>query len=174
MWCGLKKTQTRIVAEVIVAVALAYALNLIVVFRMPQGGSVTAVSMVPLLWLALRRGVKVGVIGGIVFGIVDMFPQPFVVHPVQFLLDYPLAFGALGLAGLFQRYPIPGVIVGIACRFICHFISGFVFFGMYAPEGMNPAVYSAIYNGSYLIVELVLSVIVMYILVKRGIIKMYL
>ena len=168
------KIQTKIVAEVVVSVALAYALNLIVMFRMPQGGSVTAVSMVPLLWLALRRGVRVGVIGGIIFGIVDMFPQPFVVHPVQFLLDYPLAFGALGLAGFFQRQPIGGVFSGIGGRFACHFIAGVVFFGMYAPEGMNPIVYSAIYNGSYLIVELVFSVIVMYVLVKRNIINMYL
>ena len=168
------KIQTKIVAEVVVSVALAYALNMIVMFRMPQGGSVTAVSMVPLLWLALRRGVRVGVIGGIIFGIVDMFPQPFVVHPIQFLLDYPLAFGALGLAGFFQTHPIAGVFSGIAGRFACHFIAGVVFFGMYAPEGMNPIVYSAIYNGSYLIVELVFSVIVMYILVKRNIIKMYL
>ena len=168
------KIQTKIVAEIVVSVALAYALNMIVMFRMPQGGSVTAVSMVPLLWLALRRGVRVGVIGGIIFGIVDMFPQPFVVHPVQFLLDYPLAFGALGLAGFFQTHPIGGVFSGIAGRFACHFIAGVVFFGMYAPEGMNPIVYSAIYNGSYLIVELVFSVIVMYILVKRNIIKMYL
>ena len=168
------KIQTKIVAEVVVSVALAYALNMIVMFRMPQGGSVTAVSMVPLLWLALRRGVRVGVIGGIIFGIVDMFPQPFVVHPVQFLLDYPLAFGALGLAGFFQRHPIGGVVSGITGRFVCHFIAGVVFFGMYAPEGMSPIVYSAIYNGSYLIVELVFSVVVMYILVKRGIIKMYL
>ena len=168
------KIQTKIVAEIVVSVALAYALNMIVMFRMPQGGSVTAVSMVPLLWLALRRGVRVGVIGGIIFGIVDMFPQPFVVHPVQFLLDYPLAFGALGLAGFFQTHPIGGVCSGITGRFVCHFIAGVVFFGMYAPEGMNPIVYSAIYNGSYLIVELVFSVIVMYILVKRNIIKMYL
>jgi len=168
------KIQTKIVAEVVVSVALAYALNMIVMFRMPQGGSVTAVSMVPLLWLALRRGVRVGVIGGIIFGVVDMFPQPFVVHPVQFLLDYPLAFGALGLAGFFQTHPIAGVFSGIAGRFACHFIAGVVFFGMYAPEGMNPIVYSAIYNGSYLIVELVFSVTVMYILVKRNIIKMYL
>jgi len=168
------KIQTRILAEIIVAVALAYALNLIILFRMPQGGSVTALSMVPLLWLALRRGVKIGVLGGIVFGLVDMFPQPFIVHPIQFLLDYPLAFGALGLAGLFQKHSIVGVVVGIAGRFLCHFLSGVVFFAMYAPAGMHPAVYSAIYNGSYLIVELIFSIIVMYALDRKGIIKMYL
>lgn len=168
------KIQTKIISEVIVAVALAYVLNLIVVFRMPQGGSVTAVSMVPIFWLALRRGLKIGVFGGIVFGLVDMIPQPFIVHPVQFLLDYPLAFGALGLAGFFNRHPIRGVVVGIFGRFVCHFISGIVFFAMYVPAGMHPAVYSAIYNGSYLIVELVSSIIAMYILVRRDFVKMYL
>jgi thiamine transporter len=166
------KIETKIITEIIIAVALAYVLNLIVIFRMPQGGSVTAVSMVPILWLALRRGFKIGTLGGIVFGLVDMFPQPFIIHPIQFLLDYPLAFGALGLAGLFIDRPIIGVISGILGRFVCHFFSGIVFFAMYVPKGMNPAVYSAIYNGSYLIIELVFSIIIMYIFVKRGLIKM--
>jgi len=166
------KIQTKIVSETVAAVALAYALNLVVIFRLPQGGSVTAVSMVPLLWLALRRGPKVGVLGGMVYGLVDMFPKPYIVHPAQFLLDYPLAFGALGLAGFFKRYPIPGVVAGIAGRFVCHFLSGVIFFWMYAPKGMSPAVYSAIYNGSYLAVELVFSIIVMYALVRRGLIDM--
>ena len=125
------KIQTKVMSEMIVTVALAYVLNLIVVFRMPQGGSVTAVSMVPILWLALRRGLKIGVFGGIVFGLVDMIPQPFIVHPVQFLLDYPLAFGALGLAGLFNRHPTQGVIIGVTGRFVCHFMSGVIFFATY-------------------------------------------
>jgi thiamine transporter len=168
------KNQTKILAEMVVSVALAYVLNMIVLFRMPQGGSVTAVSMVPLLWLALRRGAKIGVLGGVVFGLVDVFPEPFIVHPVQFLLDYPIAFGALGLAGLLGSRPILGVILGIVGRFACHFVSGVVFFATYAPEGMNPVLYSAIYNGSYLVIELVFSTIVMYVLVRRGVITMYL
>ncbi len=167
------KNQTKIVSEVVVSVALAYVLNLIVLLRLPQGGSVTAVSMVPILWIALRRGAKIGILAGVIFGLVDMFPQPFVVHPVQFMLDYPLAFGALGLAGLLRGHPTVGVIVGIGGRFVCHFLSGIVFFAAYAPEGMNPVIYSAIYNGSYLIVELAFSIVVMYVLAKRGIITMY-
>ena len=166
------KNQTKIIAEIVVAVALAYVLNLIVILRLPQGGSVTAASMVPILWLALRRGPKIGVLGGVIFGLVDLFPQPFIVHPVQFLLDYPLAFGALGLAGFLRGHPIVGVVVGIFGRFICHFISGLVFFATYAPTGMNPAVYSAVYNGSYLVLELVFSTVVIYMLIKRGIITM--
>jgi len=168
------KIQTKIIAEIAVVVALSYALNLIVLFRMPQGGSVTVVSMVPILWLALRRGTKIGVLAGVIFGLVDLMPTPFVVHPVQFLLDYPLAFGSLGLAGLFQKHPIAGVVTGIFGRFVCHFVSGVVFFAMYTPAGMNPAVYSAIYNGSYLVVELVFSIVIMYVLVRRGVVSMYL
>jgi thiamine transporter len=156
------------------AVALAYALSLIVPFRLPQGGSITVVSMVPIMWFALRRGQKMGVLEGIVYGFVRTLRQPFIVHPVQFLLDYPFAFGALGLAGLFKKYPIVGVAVGTAGRFVCHFLSGVIFFWMYAPPEMNPAVYSAIYNGSYLAVELVFSAIVMYVLARRGVIDMYL
>lgn len=168
------KTETKIITEIVTAVALAYVLNLLVVFRLPQGGSVTAISMIPLLWLALRRGPRIGVFAGFIYGLVDMLPQPFIVHPIQFLLDYPLAFAALGLAGLLKKYPIGGVVVGITGRFVCHFLSGVIFFAMYAPAGMHPAVYSAIYNGSYLIVELILSIIVMFILVRRKVIEMYL
>jgi thiamine transporter len=167
------KNKTKIMAEVVVSVALAYVLNLVTVFRMPQGGSVTAVSMVPLLWLALRRGPRIGILGGAIFGLVDLFPQPFIVHPVQFLLDYPLAFGALGLAGLTRSHPIFGTLVGIGGRFVCHFLSGIVFFATYAPEGMSPIIYSAIYNGSYLIVEAIFSSVVIYVLAKRGIVTMY-
>jgi len=168
------KVETKILAEMATSIALAYALSLIVPFRLPQGGSITAVSMIPILWFALRRGPKMGVSEGIVYGFVRTLRQPFIVHPIQFLLDYPLAFGALGLAGLFKKQPILGVVVGIAGRFLCHFLSGVIFFAAYAPAGMNPTVYSAVYNGSYLIVELAFSVIVMYLLVRRGVIQMYL
>ena len=168
------KVQTKIMAEMAVSIGLAYALSFIVPFRLPQGGSVTAVSMVPILWFALRRGPKMGVVEGGIYGLVRTLREPFIVHPVQFLLDYPLGFAALGLAGLLKKHPIGGVAIGIGGRFVCHFLSGVVFFAMYAPAGMNPAVYSAIYNGSYLIVELILSMIVMFMLVRRGIVEMYL
>jgi thiamine transporter len=105
--------------------------------------------------------------------LVVLVEEPFIYHPVQFLLDYPLAFGALGLAGLFRKLPVVGVAVGIGGRFICHFISGLVFFATYAPAGMDPAVYSAIYNASYLVPELIVSEVVIFILVKRKILQLY-
>jgi thiamine transporter len=108
----------------------------------------------------------------------------FVVNPIQVALDYPLAFGALGLAGFFRNSPIIGVVVGVCGRFVCHFISGLVFFAMYAqsglasmgigvPEYVAPVVYSIVYNGSFLIVELVMSAVVIFVLQKRNILKLY-
>ncbi len=89
------------------------------------------------------------------------------------LLDYPLAFGMLGLAGFFQNRPFLGVNIGIVGRFLAHFISGIVFFASYA-EGMHPWVYSAIYNGSYLLPELVISIYIVYLLHESKLLKIFL
>ena len=88
-------SRTRILAEVIIFVALATALSFVVVYVMPQGGSITAGSMVPLIWLSLRRGPKIGVTAGILYGLMQFVFLPYAVDPVQVLLDYPLAFGVL-------------------------------------------------------------------------------
>jgi thiamine transporter len=132
--------------------------------------------MIPIFWFALRRGLRWGVFAGVVFGFVVMLnPVDFyVVHPAQLLLDYPIAFGALGLAGAFRRHPIVGVGIGILGRFISHFFSGVIFFGMFAPLGTSPFLYSAIYNGSYLIGEFLISTVIMFLLVKRKALELYL
>jgi thiamine transporter len=171
------KIQTKILTEVISMVALAGVLHFISGFipflQMPEGGRVTLAAMVPIFFAALRRGPRVGVLAGIAFGLVVLVEEPFIYHPVQVLLDYPLAFGALGLAGFFKKLPIVGVAVGIGGRFICHFISGLVFFATYAPVGMNPAVYSAVYNAWYLVPELIISAAVVFVLQERKLISIY-
>lgn len=167
------KIQTRILTEVIAAVALSGVLHLITMYQFPEGGRITAAAMVPVLFVALRRGPKIGILAGIAFGLVVLIEEPFIFHPLQVLFDYPLAFGALGLAGFFRKFPLVGVVVGIAGRFVCHFTSGLVFFATYAPAGMSPALYSALYNGSYLVPELVVSSIVMFVLQKRKILQLY-
>ena len=101
-------------------------------------------------------------------------PGSYIVNPVQALLDYPIAFAALGLAGMFRKYPLIGVGGGILGRFIPHFTSGVVFFSIYTPVGMNPFLYSAIYNGTYLFIEFILSVLIIYIVIKRGLLEIYL
>ncbi len=169
-----KTFSTRALSEIVVVIALSTVLSYIKIYHLPQGGSITAGSMVPLLWLSLRRGAKIGLFASIVYGIVQLLVEPFVYHPVQVLLDYPLAFGALGLAGFFTSYALIGVAVGIFGRFVSHLLSGVIFFAEYAPEGMSPIVYSAIYNGSYLIGELIVSAVLTYIIIKRGLLTIYL
>ena len=167
------KFSTKIIAETVMFVALATVLSYLKLFSLPQGGSVTAASMVPILWLALRRGPKVGLFAATVYGLVQFALGPYIYHPAQVLLDYPIAFGLLGLAGFFQKRPFIGVSLGIIGRFVAHFLSGIIFFSSYAPEGMHPAVYSAVYNGGYLLVELVISIYVIYLLRASKVLKIY-
>lgn len=169
----LKASSTRVVAETVVFVALSAVLSYVKLFSLPQGGSVTAASMVPLLWLSLRRGAKIGLFACTVYGFVQLAVEPFIAHPAQVLLDYPIAFGALGLAGLFQNRPFIGINVGIAGRFLAHFVSGVVFFAAFAPEGMSPMVYSALYNGSYLLPELAISIYLTYLVVETKVLKIH-
>lgn len=154
--------------------ALATVLFYFKIYTFPAGGEITFGSMTPILLLALRRGVRVGVVGGVVFSFIVLALEPFVYNPAQFLLDYPLAFGALGLAGIFRGRglggAVAGVFVGITGRFTCHFLSGIIFFASSAPSGESPALYSAIYNGSYLLPELAISAAAMVILVRRGLV----
>ncbi len=165
--------STKILAEMIIMIALSGALHLIKLLTLPQGGSVTLGAMIPVILFSLRRGPKLGMLAGGIFGLVVLIEEPFVYHPAQVLLDFPLAFGALGLAGLFRNLPMLGVGVAVAGRFISHFLSGIIFFASFAPEGLHPALYSAIYNGSYLSVEFIISGILIYGLIKRNILKIY-
>jgi len=168
------KFSTKIISETVMFVAIATVLSYIKIFSLPQGGSVTAASMVPILWLALRRGPKVGLFAATLYGVVQFALGPYIFHPAQVLLDYPIAFGLLGLAGFFQKRPFIGVSLGIIGRFMAHFFSGIIFFTIYTPEGMHPAVYSAVYNGGYLLVELVISIYVIYLLRASKVLKIYL
>ena len=160
--------DTRVLTEAAIAVALAFVLGLIKLFQMPFGGSIS-LEMIPLILLALRQGWKVGVVAGTAYGLLDLAIEPVVVQPLQVLLDYPLAFGVLGLAGLFKptvRGAILGATVAVLARFLCHFLSGVVFFASYAPKGWNLYVYSAAYNVAYLVPSLVIAIVVVVVLLK--------
>lgn len=155
----MKRQDLQRLVEIAIAVALVAVLSNIRVYKLPQGGSITAGSLVPIFYVALRWGGKWGVLAGVLAGVVNYIFEPFFVHPVQVLLDYPVAFGLLGVAGFFPRRPASGIVLGGLGRFLAHFLSGVVFFASYAPEGTSPVVYSAIYNGSYMLPEVVISVI---------------
>ena len=162
----------------ILFIALANALYLVSKFylpflHLPQGGTKTIGSMVPIVWFALRRGLRWGVEAGIIYGLVHMVISGDIYYPTQIIFDYPLAFGALGLTGAFRNRPVIGVGVGILGRFACHFVSGVVFFGQYAWAGWNVYAYSAAYNATYLVPEFIISGVVIFLLLKRNLLNVY-
>jgi thiamine transporter len=171
--------RIRIITETIVMVALSGALYLIKIFTLPQGGSVTLGSMVPIFLLALRRGPRIGIIGGLAFGLValveDFYSGAEVIYfPAQVILDYPLAFGLLGIAGFFRKIPILGVGLSVVARFCSHFVSGVLFFTSYASAaGLDPFVYSAVYNGGFLIPEFVITAALMIVLIRVKALELY-
>ncbi|MBI2937089.1 MAG: energy-coupled thiamine transporter ThiT [Thaumarchaeota archaeon] len=167
------QSHVKILAEMVMMIALATILYFTRIYTFPQGGSVTLGSMIPLMLLSLRRGAKIGISAGVIYGLIILYLEPFVYNPFQVLLDYPLAFGALGLTGLFRRLPIIGVAIAMLGRFVCHFLSGIIFFASFAPPEMSPIVYSALYNGSYLGVEFVISAIIIYALLRRGVLNIF-
>ncbi len=170
----MKKWSVRMLVEASIMIALAIVLDQIKLYKLPNGGSVTAGSMVPILLFAMRHGVKPGITAGIVFGILQILLGGYVITPIQGLLDYPLAFGLLGLAGLYTKnykdnndnYIKMGLFIFIAVigRMISHFLSGVVFFGEFATG--NVFIYSFLYQLSYLIPEYIISFIIISLIWK--------
>jgi energy-coupled thiamine transporter ThiT len=93
------KNNVKALTYSAIAIAIAFVLNAFIVFKMPQGGSATLFSMLVIVLVAYWFGPKNGILAGLAFGLLNALYQPFIVHPIQFLLDYPLAFGMLGIAG---------------------------------------------------------------------------
>lgn len=144
-------------------IALALVTSYIKLWEMPMGGSITLLSMLFICLIGYWFGAGYGIIAGVAFGLLQFIIDPYMVSIPQVLLDYPLAFGALGLSGLFhnKKYGLQiGYVVGVIGRFVFSTLSGVIFFADYAPEGMNPWVYSIAYQGSYLGVEMVLTLII--------------
>ncbi len=149
-----------------VAIALAMVCSMIKLFEMPMGGSVTMLSMLFIVLIAYWYGSYAGLMTAVAYGLVQFVMEPIFYTIPQMLLDYPLAFGALGLAGFFsnKKWGLQiGYVVGVLGRFVFATISGVVFFGSYAPEGMSPLVYSVGYQASYLLPEAIVTLIIIFI-----------
>lgn len=153
----------RITAQIGIALALSLVLNMFKIYRLPQGGSVTLGGMVPILLISFLYGPEAGFLTGLLYGILDLLLEPYIVHPIQLLFDYPLPFMALGIAGYFKSHKMLGTTTAILARFVFHFISGFVFFADYS-HNMTPVLYSLIYNGSFLSIDGLICIIIIGIL----------
>ena len=158
------KFDSRSVAFGAVCIAMSFALSYVRLFKLPQGGSVTLASLLPLMIFSYIFGVKKGLLIGLIYGVLQAIQDPYIIHPVQFLLDYPIAFSAIGLGGAFAKFEIfkkcpqvsllLGGILASALRFLSHFLSGAFAFGAYAADaGQNIYVYSIAYN-SFVFVDI--------------------
>lgn len=162
--------DVRAIAEAAIVIGLAAALGQLRLFTMPQGGSVS-LEMLPLLFLAARRGAGPAVIAGALYGMVQLvLPGAFIYHPAQAALDYPLAFAAVGVAGLVRPsswwHLSVAVALGMGGRLVFHFLSGLIFFASYAPEWEAPWLYALTYNLLYLGPEAVITAVLLWPLLR--------
>ena len=167
--------QTRMLTEGALFVAMAQVLSYVKLYEFPNGGSVTA-AMLPILLFAVRWGLGPGLMGGFAFGLLQLiFDGAYAWGWQSMLLDYLVAFTPLGLAGLFRGRKwglFVGTLVGGAARFAVHYISGVTIYKIVAPtEFLNhtftsPALYSLIYNGSYMLPSVIITLILSAILYR--------
>ena len=163
------RNTTRMLCEGAIMVALAQILSYIKLMELPNGGSLTP-AMFPVLLFALRWGVKDGLLAGFVFGLLQLiFDGAYAWGWQSMLLDYLLAFTPLGLSGLFKGKAwgiFPGTVLGCAGRFVIHYISGITIYRIAAPTEVlgtvfdNPELYSLVYNGSYMLPNTVLALVI--------------
>lgn len=170
---GRKDTDgfdSKTLATAGVCVALSFALSFIKLWEMPQGGSITLVSMLPIMVFSYRYGAKKGVLVGLVYGLLQAVQDPFIIHPAQFLLDYPIAFAVTSFAGalknvtVIKNQPLKFALsasIGAILRFVCHVLSGVFAFGAYALDAgaTNLLIYSLAYN-SFVFIDLALVIVV--------------
>ncbi len=161
------RLDSRAIAYAGVCASMSYALSYIKLWDMPSGGAVTLVSLLPLMLYAYVFGAKKGVFVGFAYGLLQALQDPWLIHPAQFLLDYPIAFSAVGLAGLFRNVQglrkapqaqfALGASVAGSVRFLCHVLSGVFAFSVNA-EGQNVWLYSLGYN-AYVFIDAALVVV---------------
>lgn len=170
---GHIRWTARMLANAALCLALAFVLSYIKLFDLPQGGAVTAASLLPIVAFAYSYGLAPGLVVGVAYGLLQMIQDPWIVTPVQAILDYPLAFACIALAAVARKLPdswgwLAGMALAAVGRFVCHTLTGVVFFAEYAEgTGMTPFVYSVSYN-SFVFVDMAICAVVMAFPQVRG------
>lgn len=177
------KSSTRLLTETAIMAALSIVLSYIVIFRMPQGGSVSLV-LLPLIFLSLRRGPVWGCTAGAICGGVQLMFGGYFLNPLQVLFDYVFCFGTVGFAGFFAKplqnslkekkqgqifaYTLAASFLGAFMAYLNNVISGIVFYGEYTPKGQSVFAYSTIYNATYMIPEAIAAMVIVWLLAVRA------
>ena len=171
--------KIKILADCSVMLALAFTLSCAKIFEMPLGGSVTVASMLPIMLISVKYGVGVGLPTAFAYSLTqalqaliegNVFPycQTGGVLALCIAFDYVVPFTVIGLSGIFKETRVikksevaiyTGMILTVLLRFACHFITGVVIWGQWAPEGMGKYLYSFLYNGTFLGPDLAICIV---------------
>lgn len=180
----MQKEKIQRLVLTAVLIAMSAVLSMVKVFEMPLGGSITLFSMLPIALVSIKYGCRWGLFASSVYVLVQTFLDlgklmswsmtlPIWIGCLVF--DYILAFGSLGMAGIFRNKGVTGIVSGIGValgmRFLSHVISGTIFFASWCPEGWNPFLYSICYNGAYMLPELALTMVGAVLLCRTSVFK---
>lgn len=174
---AVKIRHVHLTTVMLVQTALLSAITILLtqlhLFQMPQGGDVGIGTMIPLVLLAYCYGAVPALLAGFLCGVLSLLTNPYIYHPVQVLFDYPFPFMAMSIVVFFRRHLYLGLASAYLLNFLCHFASGVIFFAAFAPEGMSPVLYSAIYNGATILPEFIICCLILRILpLKRLVMAM--
>ena len=171
--------------------ALSFALSYAKIFEMPMGGSVTIASMLPIMLISIKYGLTTGFATCFVYSLTQLlqafmsanvFPycETFGTLVLCILFDYIVPFTLLGIAGLFHKLKLTknveiniyiGIVVAVLLRFVCHFITGVVIWGQWAPDGMGKYLYSLLYNGGFLSADFAICIVCAVLMLRKAEIK---
>lgn len=164
-----KRWNAQMLANAALSIALAFVLSYVRLYKMPQGGSITLASMLPVFIFSYAYGVGPGLFVGLAYGALQWMQDGFwMLTPVEGVMDYLLAYAVLGLCGVarsFGNLPVAaklaiGCVIGAAARAVCAVTAGVIFFADYAPAGQAPIVYSLLYNGLYLLPDTAICLVI--------------
>ena len=162
-----KKLTVKQLTFCAMSIALGTVLSNIKLFHFPTGGSITLLSMLVVCLPGYWFGLGVGILSGVAYGVLQMLIDPYILYPSQLIIDYLLAFGALGLSGLFANAAKPkfslvkGYIAAVLGRYIFAVLSGWIFFGSYAWDGWGALPYSLVYNAIYIFAEAAITIVIL-------------
>ena len=168
--------------------ALAFALSCAKLFEMPMGGSVTVASMLPIMLISVKYGIRTGLATSFAYSLTQLAQAlasgnvfPYCETPttlaVCILFDYLAPFTLLGLAGIFRKFELSkrpeinvyyGIILVVLLRFICHFVTGVAIWGQWAPDGMGKYLYSLLYNGGFLSIDFAICIVCAVLMFRKS------
>ena len=181
-------TNLTTMCECAIMLALAFALSCAKLFEMPMGGSVTVASMLPIMLISVKYGIRAGLATSSLYSITQLLQAfasanvfPYCETPATLitciLFDYIVPFTILGLAGIFLKFKLSkkseinvyyGICTVVFLRFICHFITGVAIWGQWAPDGMGKYLYSFLYNAGFLSIDFAICIICAVLMFRKA------